>query len=149
MKRLLLLSFCAAVLSLRTFAEEPAAEHGAPGEHAAEAHEEGDKYIWWKWANFAILAVALGYMLNKALPPFFAGRTAEIQKGIAEAAKAKAEADQRAAAMQQRLAALGAEIEQIKTTATPNSPGKAIAFAPTPVSRWHVCRLKRSRKSLH
>ncbi len=118
MKRILLVVVCAASLSIAGWAQEPAhsAEPGAAA-HSAEGHDEGDPYIWWKWANFAILAAALGYMLNRALPPFFAGRTAEIQKGIAEAAKAKMEADQRAAAMQQRLAALGTEIEQIKVSA--------------------------------
>ncbi len=119
MRRILLLAAFAASLSIAAWAQEPAhsEEHAATAGHAAEAHEESEPSIWWKWANFAILAVGLGYMLGKALPPFFAGRTAAIQKGIAEAAKAKAEADQRAAAMQQRLSALGAEIEQIKLTA--------------------------------
>ena len=44
-----------------------------------------------------ILAVGLGYLLGKTLPPFFRSRTAEIQKDIAEAQKIKREAEARAA----------------------------------------------------
>jgi F-type H+-transporting ATPase subunit b len=98
-----------------------AEEHGtAPKEaaHAAEAeHGGGDPYIWWKWANFGILAIVLGYMLGKALPPFFASRTAEIQKGIAEASRLKADAERRAAEMERRMTALASEIEQIRVEA--------------------------------
>ncbi len=43
----------------------------------------------WKWANFAILAIALGYAIGKYAPGMFRTRTAEIQKGIAEAQQVK------------------------------------------------------------
>jgi F-type H+-transporting ATPase subunit b len=66
--------------------------------------------IGWKWANFAILMVVLGYMGGKTLPPFFRSRTAEIQKGIAEAAALKADAERRAAAIEQRMASLHTEM---------------------------------------
>jgi len=39
----------------------------------------------WKWANFVLLVVGLGYLIAKTLPPLFKSRTEEIQKGIAEA----------------------------------------------------------------
>jgi F-type H+-transporting ATPase subunit b len=103
--------------------EAPAAA-AAEGGHAAAAggeshegakHEEsGDPYIMWKWINFGILALGLGYLIAQNLPPFFASRTAEIQKGIAEATKLKAEADAKAAQMEQRMAKLSTEIESLR-----------------------------------
>ncbi|BDC50229.1 hypothetical protein F183_A25450 [Bryobacterales bacterium F-183] len=90
---------------------------GAPAEgHAAgaEHHDAGDPMILWKWINFGILFIGLGYLAAKNLPPFFASRTAEIQHGIAEAAKLKAEAEAKAADMDKRMAQLGAEIESLR-----------------------------------
>lgn len=80
----------------------------------SEAHEKPELAIGWKWANFAILAVGLGYLGRKNLPEFFQSRTAEIQQGIAEAQKVKQEAEKRAAAVDARMATLGAEIEQFR-----------------------------------
>jgi F-type H+-transporting ATPase subunit b len=68
----------------------------------------------WKWANFAILAVGLGYLMAKNLPPFFRSRTGEIQKGIAEAQQMKLEAEKRAAEMTEKLKALGADVENFR-----------------------------------
>lgn len=93
------------------------AEHAAEGHGegaAAEHHDEGDPMILWKWVNFGILAIGLGYLAAKNLPPFFASRTAEIQQGIAEAAKLKASAEAKAAEMEKRMAQLGAEIESLR-----------------------------------
>jgi F-type H+-transporting ATPase subunit b len=86
--------------------------------HAQEAsstkEQAGDENLGWKWANFGILAVGLGYLMGKMLPPFFRSRTVEIQRGIAEAQALKADAEKRAAQMDARLAALGEEIEKIR-----------------------------------
>lgn len=102
-------------------AAAPAAEggHAAAGaeshEGGAAKHEEsGDPYIMWKWINFGLLALGLGYLIAQNLPPFFASRTAEIQKGIAEATRMKADADAKAAEMEQRMAKLSAEIESLR-----------------------------------
>lgn len=106
--------------------DQPAAHAGAehtPGTPAAEGHGEGaehhdsgDPMILWKWINFGILFIGLGYLAAKNLPPFFAGRTAEIQQGIAEAAKLKASAEAKAAEMDKRMAQLGAEIESLRAS---------------------------------
>jgi F-type H+-transporting ATPase subunit b len=69
----------------------------------------------WKWANFAILAVGLGYLMAKGLPPLFRSRTKEIQMGISEAQQMKADAERRSAEMDARLNALGADIEKFRT----------------------------------
>lgn len=69
----------------------------------------------WKWANFAILAVLLGYGMAKGLPPLFKSRTKEIQQGISEAQQMKQDAEKRSAEMDARLNALGADIERFRT----------------------------------
>ena len=93
-----------------TAATEAAETHGD-----ANKHDAGDPMILWKWINFGLLAIGLGYLASQHLPAFFAGRTEEIQKGIAEAQKLKSESDVKAAAMEQRMAKLGAEIESLRT----------------------------------
>lgn len=90
---------------------EPAKAEGAHGE------EHGDPMIWWKWANFVLLAGGLGYLLRKNLPPFFRSRTEEIQKGITEAAALKKDADARLARMESRLQKLDAELAALRETA--------------------------------
>ena len=103
-----LLSFSA--LALQAQEKEGEAKAEKSGEMA-----EPDPML--KWANFAILALALGYLLSKTMPPLFRSRTDEIQQGIAEAQKIKAEADKRVAEVEARLKTLSAEIEQFRTQA--------------------------------
>jgi F-type H+-transporting ATPase subunit b len=71
----------------------------------------------WKWANFVLLVVGLGYLIAKTLPPLFKSRTEEIQKGIAEARAIKQDADKRAAEVDARTATLGADIERFRVEA--------------------------------
>jgi F-type H+-transporting ATPase subunit b len=81
----------------------------------AQEKEKTEPGIAWKWANFAILAVGLGYLASKYLPPFFRSRTAEIQQGITEAQQIKRDAEARAAQVEARMQKLGEEIEQFRT----------------------------------
>jgi F-type H+-transporting ATPase subunit b len=83
----------------------------------AQEAEKKEPNIAWKWANFAILAVVVGYMSAKHLPAFFRSRTEAIQKGISEAQQVKRDAQQRAGQMDARMNALGAEIEKFRTQA--------------------------------
>jgi len=104
------------------------AEHAAApagGEHAAAGHE-GEEHksggtpevsIWWKWANFAILAGGLGYMISKNAPAYFASRNEEIRKGLEEGAVLQREANERAAAIEARLKNLQVEIAEMRTKA--------------------------------
>lgn len=71
----------------------------------------------WKWANFVLLVVGLGYLVAKTLPPLFKSRTEEIQKGIAEARAIKQDADKRAAEVDARTATLAADIERFRVEA--------------------------------
>jgi F-type H+-transporting ATPase subunit b len=73
--------------------------------------ESGDELAVWRWANFAILAAGIAYLLVKNLPSFFSTRTSTIQKEISEAQKLKQESEQRAAAILKRVSSLGADIE--------------------------------------
>ena len=95
------------------------ASYALPQESAAQNQEagQGDKWIWWKWANFAILAAGLGYLIGKNVPPLFRKQSDEIQSALAEAAKIKQEAAAYAAGVEARLANLQREIEDLRKTA--------------------------------
>jgi F-type H+-transporting ATPase subunit b len=82
---------------------------------AQEQNEKAEPSAGWKWANFAILAVLLGYGIAKAAPPLFRSRSAEIERGIAEAKAIKQDADRRAAEVEAKTKALGADIERFRT----------------------------------
>ena len=71
----------------------------------------------WKWANFAILVAALGFLVAKQGGPYFASRSIEIRKGIEDATKMRADAEARAAAMEARLGNIGVEIKAMKKSA--------------------------------
>jgi F-type H+-transporting ATPase subunit b len=115
--KLLLAVFIAGALAA---AEPPA--HSDAQAHAAAAAKHGEGHaeapmpneIWWKWANFAILAAGLGWLIGKNAGPFFRSRTEEIQAGIREASAAREEAEARAAAIEKRVANLSAEVETLR-----------------------------------
>jgi F-type H+-transporting ATPase subunit b len=89
----------------------------AGAQETAETKTNNEPGMVWKWANFAILAVGLGYLIAKNLPPFFRSRTSEIQKGITEAQQIKRDAEKRALEVEAKLQRLGAEIEEFRTQA--------------------------------
>jgi len=92
-------------------AEEKAGEHESSGEG-----EHGGMEIW-KWANFAILAGGLGYLIGKNAGPFFAGRTQQIRKEMIEAGELRKQAEMRAAEVDRRLANLESEIAAMRAEA--------------------------------
>ncbi len=113
MKRLLYCLVLTATLCL--------AQHDGPRSEEAkvertDAKEERD-LTGWKWANFAILAGLLGWLVAKNAGPFFEGRSREIQKGISDAARLKYEAEQRARAMEDRISGLQAQIQEMRAEA--------------------------------
>ncbi len=79
--------------------------------------DQSDSWIWWKWANFAILAVGIGYLIGKKVPPLFRKQSGEIQSALAEAAKIKEEAAAYAASVEARLAHFQGEIEKLRENA--------------------------------
>src|SRR5262245_21411633 len=70
--------------------------------------------IWWKWANFAMLAAGLGFLIAKNAGPFFSSRSEDIQRGIREAAAVRAEAEAKAAEIEKRISNLNAEVEALR-----------------------------------
>ena len=54
----------------------------------AEEKEQGGLEVW-KWANFVVLAGALGYLIGKKGGPFFAARSVKIRKDIVEAGEVR------------------------------------------------------------
>jgi F-type H+-transporting ATPase subunit b len=113
------------IMALGLAALGPAQEHGQASEKAGhgekaehEGGHEGAKDLGaWKWANFAILAAGLGYLLTKQVGPYFAAQSLAIRKGIEDAKTLSADAEKRAAAMEARLANLGAEVEALRKSA--------------------------------
>jgi F-type H+-transporting ATPase subunit b len=95
------------------------ASYAVPQDSAAQKQdaEQGDKWIWWKWANFLILAGGLGYLIGKNVPPLFRKQSEEIQSALAEAAKIKQEATAYASGVETRLADLQNEIQQLRESA--------------------------------
>jgi F-type H+-transporting ATPase subunit b len=89
-------------------------------QHSSEGGEQGggaSNQIWWKWANFAILAGGLGYLVYKKGGAFFVARSEAIRKGIEEADHLRREAEQRVAEMEGRLKNLEQEVEELRTKA--------------------------------
>jgi F-type H+-transporting ATPase subunit b len=95
------------------------ASYALPQESAGQKTEteQGDPWIWWKWANFLILAGGLGYLIGKNVPPLFEKQSSEIKSALREAAKAKEQADAYAAGIEARLKNLQAEIESLRVSA--------------------------------
>ncbi len=94
-----------------------AAVPGICAEEAKEEKQEGfaERHeMALKWANFVVLAGALGYMIGKNAGPFFDARSRKIRREMIEAGDARKEADARAAAVEHRLANLEAEIAAMK-----------------------------------
>ena len=115
MKRLLLSVMLVGVCV--AFGQEKAVESAGEkaGEHAQSAEQnEMPNEIWWKWANFGILVIGLGYLVAKNAGPFFASRSAEIQKGIIDASAVKAEAEARAKSIEARISNLAAEVQALR-----------------------------------
>jgi F-type H+-transporting ATPase subunit b len=93
--------------------------YAAPQESAGQKQEaeQSDKWIWWKWANFVILAGGLGYLIGKHVPPLFEKQSSEIQTGLREAAQVADDAKAYAAGIETRLKNLQSEIESLRATA--------------------------------
>jgi F-type H+-transporting ATPase subunit b len=98
MKRLTTLALMACFMASPIFAAEK---------------EQGGLEVW-KWANFVVLAGALGYLIGKKGGPFFAARSTQIRKDIVDADEVRKEAETRAAEVDRRLASLEAEIAALR-----------------------------------
>jgi len=104
-------------LSVAQEPNSPKRQRGDAGEKAGHGESAESESLGLKWANFAILAAALGYIIVKQAGPYFATRSSEIRKGIEDAKQISADAEKRAAAMDAKLANLGAEVEALRKSA--------------------------------
>jgi F-type H+-transporting ATPase subunit b len=86
-------------------------------EEGGKAAEGAPSQLLWKFANFAILAGLLGYMIYKKAGAFFRSRTEAIRKDIEEAGRLRQEAEERAAGIERRIENLQAEIESLRAGA--------------------------------
>jgi len=66
------------------------------------------------WANFALLAIGLGYLIKKYGGPYFAARSERIQREIVESAKVRQDAEARAAEVDRRLGNIETELEALR-----------------------------------
>ena len=102
----------------------------AAGFALAAEKEGGDSNLqMWKWANFLVLAGALGYLAAKTLPPLFAARTQAITKDMVESQKIRQDADARAAEVDRRLAAIETEIAALRTESKVETSAEADRLA--------------------
>ena len=94
------------------FASVLLAQHGATS--SGREAEGNPNELLWKWANFALLAGGLGYLVYKKAGVFFRSRTEAIRQGIEEADRLRREAEARLAEMDERLKNLETEIESLR-----------------------------------
>jgi len=116
MKRLARCSMAALVLMLFVKSPAPAQERETEAEKVKEAQGVTEKgpNVFWGWINFALLAGGLGYVIKKNAGPYFAQRSLEIRKGMADAEAARAASDAKVAEVDRRLANLQTEIEALR-----------------------------------
>jgi len=116
MKRLACCGVAALILMLSVKLPAPAQQHETEGEKVREAQGVTEKgpNLFWGWLNFAILVGGLGYVIKKNAVPYFAQRSLEIRKGMADAEAARAASDAKVAEVDRRLANLQSEIEEMR-----------------------------------
>jgi F0F1-type ATP synthase membrane subunit b/b' len=71
----------------------------------------------WKWANFVVLVIGLGYLVKKNAGPFFSARLKQMRKDITDAEDARKHSEARVATVERRLAGLDAEIASLRESA--------------------------------
>lgn len=100
---------------------EPSTEKSGEG--------EGEGMEGWKWANFALLAAGLGYLIAKNGGPFFAARSKKIRQEMTEAEMALKESQERAAAVDRRLASLESEVAEMRNQSKAEAEAEAARIA--------------------
>ena len=116
MRKLLVVLALAAALLPASPADAPVQAEAEKAEHAAGRPGEGEHsgLVAWKWANFAVLAIGIGWAVKKNAGPFFAARTLKIRKNMLEADELRKQAEARVAEVDRRLANLEGEIAALR-----------------------------------
>jgi F-type H+-transporting ATPase subunit b len=117
-RRLLLMTLFGALL----LPGQEAAGHkegaAATAEHGSEAGGHAEPSILWKWANFALLAGILGWLVAKNAGPYFTKRNQEIQGGLLDAKRLREESEARVQDIERRVANLDQEMQRMREAAT-------------------------------
>jgi F-type H+-transporting ATPase subunit b len=116
MKRLACLAIMLGLAVLAPLPRAGAQERpeAAPAAADAGGHQEKEPAFIWKVANFLLLFGALGYLVAKNAPAFFAARSRKIEMDMADARKLRGEAAARTADVERRLANLEADIAAMR-----------------------------------
>lgn len=88
----------------------------APTVPAKEASSDSSERVF-DWINFVLFIAILVYFLRKPLAGFFAGRSAEIERGLAEGRAALERARAQLAEAEEKMRRLGEEIAAFKESA--------------------------------
>ena len=75
---------------------------------------EGPVGTFYKWLNFAIVFLALAYLLVKKAPPYFRGRAEMIAAAITESTRVREQAEQQRGDAEAKLAGLDREIAELR-----------------------------------
>jgi F-type H+-transporting ATPase subunit b len=84
------------------------------GDQGAKEQKDENRELIYKTINFAILVVALGYILRKPAAEFFSSRSGAITKGLDEGRKALEASQARLQEVEAKLSQLEAEIAAFK-----------------------------------
>jgi F-type H+-transporting ATPase subunit b len=98
-------------------------------EVARAAEDGGNKAApteFFKWINFAIVAIAAIWLFGKVFPPKFRGNAENISATITKATAAKAEADRKLRDSEQRLAKLEEEVRGLREQAQKDAAAEAV-----------------------
>jgi F-type H+-transporting ATPase subunit b len=87
--------------------------------------EHDSQEILWASVNFVLLVVGLGYLIKKHAGPYFAQRSVEIRKGLADAEAERTASDAKVAEVDRRLANLGNEIDALRRNAQQEAEAEA------------------------
>jgi F0F1-type ATP synthase membrane subunit b/b' len=88
----------------------------APALWGQEGEEEKQPPMQFKWLNFGILMLGVGYLVVKAMP-LLDERGREIEKALKAAEQIKKDAAAEEAAIDRKMAGLKADIEAMRTAA--------------------------------
>jgi F-type H+-transporting ATPase subunit b len=78
-----------------------------------------------RWLNFAVVALALGYLIVKYAPGFFRARATAISADMTRAAAAKAEAESLLRQAEEKLAHLDQEVAGLRSAAQRDAAAEA------------------------
>ena len=119
MKRLAPLALLAALAAAPPlFAQEAGSqEQSQPAEKYDDSSGEEGGLQGWKWANFIVLAGAVGYFIGKRGGPFFAVRAGKIRENMEDAGNRLSLAEARAVEAESKLAGLAADLEALREEA--------------------------------